>query len=110
MSDTTLPPRMLAPVAILTATGAAFLLFAWCTLDYFLVRSPRYPHGVHDYDWLLLWSPLVVFALDYVISLRLLVSRRWTACAVATLCAIPLGVALIFQFGVSFHLWLGGRL
>jgi hypothetical protein len=103
-------PAWLVPVAALTA-GNGLLLFAlWCLLDYLLVRSSRYPEGVHDYDSLiplLLIAPLVV---DYFACRRFRLAPVWLICVLATLFAIPLSICFVVLFGTSFHLSIGGRL
>ena len=101
--------RVLLPVLVLTGTGATSMFASWCAIGYFVLRSPRSPHGNHEYDPLLLLLPVLVFAVDYLISLRLVMLHRFTTCIVATLCGVALGVALILQFGVPFLWWIGLR-
>ena len=112
MDELKRPVRFWSPVLILTAAGAGILFFGWCTVDLLLVRSPRYPENIHEYDnWQVSAAAVVlVFIADFLLAARLQAGSRVGVALLATALAIPLGIVLVLFLGVAFHLSIGGRL
>jgi hypothetical protein len=110
MSEQTHPTHFWLPVAILSGLGAAIFFGGWCVVDYLLVHSPRYPVGVHEYDWLILVAPIPILAMDYLLAPRLRSTSRLGVSLLALLLGLSLGIWLVLQFGIPFHWSIGGKL
>ena len=108
MTEQTQPTRFWMPVAILTALGALAFFCVWCVIDYLLVRSPGYPEGIHDYDWIFLVAPFGIFIVDYLLAPFLRSAPRLGVSLLATVLSMALGTVFVLLIGIPFHWSIGG--
>jgi ABC-type antimicrobial peptide transport system permease subunit len=98
--------RILFPNAILLV----FFFVYWCVLDYFAVKSPRYPASCNDDEWTFYLIPLLTVAVNLLAQRGQGLKKVLLTTILATVVVCVLSVLLVLFFGVPYHLMIGGRM
>jgi len=97
-------------VLLLNAVLLVFFFAAWCVLDYFTVKSARYPENCHDGEWTFIFIPLVTIVANIVAQRKQGIKRSLLTTIVATVAVCVLFLAMLIFPGMPFHLSIGGTL
>jgi hypothetical protein len=97
-------------ILLLNAVLLVFFFAAWCVLDYFTVKSPRYPENCHDGEWTFIFIPLVTVVANLVAQRKQGLKKSVITAIVASVAVFILFLAMLIFPGMAFHWTIGGTL
>ena len=97
-------------VLLLNAVLLVSFFAAWCVLDYFVVKSPRFPQNCHDGEWTFIFIPLVTVVANLVAQRKQGLRKSLLTAIVASVAVCVIFLAMLVFPGMWFHLSIGGTL
>ena len=91
-------------------TVAAVCLLQYIALDYYVVRVRPYPEETHDFDWTMLFFPVLPTMLMIAAALTRSLRMDTGVLIGSLLLGFVLALPLIATIGVWFHFAIGGTL